>query len=235
MNGQEIITMANNLLNGENLDEDFALQMLNVVRGYVEMRRPWQVLKKKDTSQTVNGSNTYTNPITMPSDFRRWLGGRTEGTIQLFDGSNYPQTCTEFPYEDILYHKNNAFEFACDYGAKQLYITGIIPGNFTVYQWYIYNPGDIALDTVWLRFPSEFHPLLAYELAAMWRLGTDYDDVNARNADDNARRADMIYKSMEKWDAALAGSQIKHIDYPQNKQGRNLDEGRWGPRGTKLN
>jgi hypothetical protein len=228
MTGAQILALTGNLLGGENIDQTFGLQMLNVIRAYVEMRRPWQVLKKKDTSVTITGANTYTNPLTMPSDFRMYLG---DGTIQLFDGANNLQYCTEVPYEEILDYRLDSFKFAADYGAKQFYITGIVPSTFTVYQWYIANYGDITASTTWLRFPDEYHPLLAYELAAMWRLGTDYDDVNARNADDNAKRADMMYQAMSKWDARLALSAVKNLEYPQNVQGKGAGEA-YGPRGT---
>lgn len=228
--GREIIDFANSLLGNETLDDTMALQMINVIRGVYEMKRPWQVLKKYDASQTISPSNTYNTPLTIPEDFRMYL---EDYGVQLFDGTNIPQQTSQFPYEQKLLRKNNAFEWCADYGSYQFYIMGIIPSIYTVYQWYIFNPGDIEIDTTWLRFPGEYHFILSYELAAMWRLGTDWDDVNARNADDNARRADMIFKSMETWDAKLAGAAVKNIEYPQNRQGKNMGNTRfWGPRGT---
>jgi len=230
MTGSQIIALTNSILGNEELDETFALQMINVIKNTIQLRRPWQVLKKKNTSVTVNGSNAWDTPHAMPSDFLRWI---KDGELQLFDGTNYPQIATEVPFEDSLEYKNESFRFYCDYGALEFYITGIVPGSYTVYQWYIYNPGEITADTEWLRFPAIYHPILAYELAVMWRLGTDWDDVNARNADDNARRADMLYKAMELWDTNMALSQIRNIEYPQNKQGKNVGNTRnWGPRGT---
>ena len=42
--------------------------------------------------------------------------------------------------------------------------------------------------------------LLAYEVAAMYRLGLDYDDINARNADRNIIDAKQLYAAMVSWD-----------------------------------
>lgn len=229
MTGTEILNLTASILGDENIDQTTGLQMLNTIRTYIEGRRPWQVLKKKDSSETVNGSNTFLTAHTMPSDLMRYLGN---GTIQLYDGTNIPQECEEIPYEDLLLFKNEPFKFAADYGSRQFYITGEVPGTFTVWQWYIFDPGDITATSEWLRFPERFHPLLAFELAAMWRLGTDWDDVNARNADDNALRANLMYKAMEAWDNELALSQVKNLEYPQHMRGRGTREP-FGPRGTR--
>lgn len=229
MTGTEILALASSILGDETVDETFGLQMLNVLRGVYEGKRPWQVLKKVNSTVTITGANTYTNPLAVPSDLRYYIG---DGSIQLFDGTNIPDVCTEFPFEEQLMRKNNSFEFCVDYGASLFYIMGVVPKNYTVYQWYISDPGDIEADTEWLKFPARFHPILAYELAAMWRLGTDYDDVAARNADDNARRADMLFKGMEQWDTKLALSAVKNVEYPQHMSGKNVGD-RNGPRGTR--
>lgn len=231
MTGQQLLDLTTSILGGEEIDQTFGLQMLNIVRGVIEGKRPWQVLKKVDSSVTITGANTYTTPLTAPSDLRYYIG---DGSIQLFDGTNIPDICTEFPFEEQLLRKNNSLEFCVDYGALTFYIMGVIPRSYTVYQWYISDPGDITLNTEWLKFPARFHPALAYELAAMWRLGTDYDDVAARNADDNARRADMILKGAYTWDTKLTLTAVRNVEYPQNITGKNMGL-RNGPRGTLRN
>lgn len=232
MTGSEIIAFANQLLGNEELDESMALSMINVIKDTIEDKRPWQVLKKLDTTVTVTGASTYTTPLDQPEDFRRYLN---EGTIQLFDGNNNIQYYDEFPYEQLLNYKDASNWFCADYGSYQFYLTGVVPGTFSVWQWYIRVTPEITLTTEWERFPSRYHKILSYELALMWRLGTDWDDVNARNGQKNAIDADNIYKAMESWDENLALSQVRNIDYPQNKQGRNINDRFWGPRGTLRN
>lgn len=221
MNGQQLLTLISSILGDITIDQVYGLQLINIARNYIEMRRPWQVLKKKDTTQTVTGSNTYTTPFTVPTNLRRFL---KEGSIKLFDGNNNIQTLKEVPFEDALAFKDAFGNFYVDFGQSLFYITGIVPGTFSVYVYYIANLGDITATTSWQGFPSEYHPILAFEVAAMYRLGTDYDVINARNADDNAMRSDMIYKSMTKWDAELSLGSVENLDYGLGKYGGKI----WG-------
>lgn len=56
--------------------------------------------------------------------------------------------------------------------------------------------------------------ILAYDVAAMYRLGVSYDDINARNADDNNKQAQLMYGAMETWDDNLQRSATTRMDLP---------------------
>ncbi len=234
MTGQELYDLVKQILGGEGPNQAYILQLINLSKIIYEGSRPWKVLSTKNNALTVTGSNNYTVPFPLPANFNRYLGESTlaQGSIVLFDGVANVQYLTEVPIENILNYKDEFGRFAVDYSTGQFYICGVVPGSFTIYQYYIEDVAPITLATTWLRFPARFHPILAFDAAARWRLGTDYDDVNARNADDNGGMALNIYKTMETWDTELAISAVNSIDYRNDRYG-----GFWnnnlGPRGTR--
>lgn len=243
MNGQALFDLCKQILGGEGPDKNYFLRLFNICKDNVEMginpakdsqgSRPWKVLSVNDHTQIVTGSNTYTNPFNVPADFMRYLGESTlfEGSIVLFDGNNNIQYLREIPIENILFYKNIFGYFAVDYANSKFYITGVVPGTFTIYQYYIKNTPPITLSTTWIGFPARYHPMLAYDACARWRLGTDYDDVASRNADDNVRMVGNIFSSMESWDTELAISAVNGIEYGN---GQATDR-RVGPRGVQAN
>lgn len=243
MTGQDLIDLITQILGEEEPNPVFLLQLINTAKDKIEMginpsspadagSRPWKVLSTKDTTQTVTGANTYTTQHDLPDDFLRYLGESTlfQGSIVLFDGVNNIQYLKEVPIENILFYKNTFGFFAVDYGANKFYITGIVPGTFTIYQYYIRTTLPITLLTSWESFPSRFAPILAFDATARWRLGTDYDDVAARNADDNIKMVSGLFKTMESWDTELAISSVNGIDYTDRYGGPYNYP---GPRGTR--
>ncbi len=224
MTGTQLLALLNQILGGESINQVYALQLINLARINIEARRPWQVLKAVDKSQTVNGSNNYTVPFNIPANFVRYLGesSLSQGSIILFDGNTDVEIITEIPFESTLMYKQEYGRFSADYGAMKFYLMGLIPKLYTIYQYYIADYGDVTLSTTWLRFPARFAPILAFDAAARYRLGTDYDDVNARNANDNAKMVDTIYDSMSSWDTELAISTVNSLDY-RNDQYPNFN------------
>lgn len=235
MTGQQLYDLVRQILGDEGPNVAYIMQLINLAKIVYEGGRPWKVLSVNNVTLTVTGSNTYTTPFPLPVNFNRFLGESTlsQGSIMLFDGNNNIQYLTEVPIEQILLYKNEFGRFAVDYANNVFYICGIVPGSFTIYQFYIENNDPITLETKWTRFPARFHPILAFNAAARWRLGTDYDDVNARNADDNEKMAKSIYETMEAWDTELAISAINSIDYQNNQYGTYWNNN-IGPRGTRV-
>ena len=104
--------------------------------------------------------------------------------------------------------------FYVDHGAQKIYFLGTIDRTYTAFVPYQANLGDIAAATTWLNIPSQFHMILAYDVAAMYRMGMDYDDINARNANQNARDAETLFSSMVAWDDMLQRSSTTRMDMP---------------------
>lgn len=235
MNGQELVDLITSIMDGESPDSSYLLQLINLSKLQYENDRSWKVLIAKDSSLTVTGANTYTVAFDCPANFKRYLGESTltQGMMRLFDGANNIQYIYEIPFENILEYKDQFGYFAVDYANKQFYITGIVPGNFTIVQAYIKKTDPITLETSWSNFDSDYHPILAFDAAARWRLGTDYDDMNQRNADDNEKLALGIFSAMKSWDSEMAISALNNIEYPSNSSDYRGTTG-YGPRGARI-
>lgn len=211
MTGNDLYNLLSNILGGENIDNTFALQLINIARLDLEQRRPWQVLKAKDTSQTSLSGQNITTPYSLPTPttpssatpyLMRFL---LEGAIRLINTANVNQIISlrEIPFENQLDYQGQQC-FYVDYAARMFYILANIPGTYTIAQFFIADFGDITNSTTWIGFPSRFAPALAFQAAARYRLGTDYDDIAARNADQNFQTAEVVYKSMTLWDANIS-------------------------------
>lgn len=233
-NGQDLLDMLKNILGGEGISNAFALQLINLARIRIEAQRPWKVLSTVDSTQIVSPATTYTTPITVPANFVRYLGESSlaEGSVVLFDGNTDVEYITEIPIENILSYKDQYSFCAVDYGSNLLYFTGLIPKQYNVYQYYIADYGDITLATGWNKFPKRFWAILAFDAAAHWRLGTDYDDVASRNANDNYLMAQQIMTAMSKWDAELAISSVNALQYRNRNNGNGQGQNGVGPRGV---
>jgi len=229
-----MVNFVTSILGGEAPDPLYILALINMSRLRYEKRRPWQVLKKVDSSQIVQGGNTYTTSFNLPTDFVRYVGesSLSEGSVVLFTEPDNKVTLTECPMELLLYEKNNWGKFAVDYGSRTFNICGLSPNQFNIYQYYIADFGDITLSTTWLRFNAynpNFALLLCFDAAARWRLGTDYDDVAAFNAEDNGKMANEIFASMSTWDTELSLSTVNSLNY----RGGYQDPRSQGPRGVR--
>lgn len=190
--------------------DDF-LARANVARSNREMARPWMRLRKLDSSQTASTSDTYTTPKNLPSDF---MFLTKESYIVLFDGQQTWETYWEVPQYLHIQYKDLSQRFYIDHANQKFYLLGIVDRAYNIYIPYQADLGDITATTGWLNIPDRFARILAYDVASMYRLGTDYDDINARNADDNSRQADLLFKSMERWDDELQRSSVSALDYP---------------------
>lgn len=222
MNGQQLYdNYLTKILRDTQIDVDYAVVLFNLARNYIENKRPWRKLVSKDLTQIRSSSDTWLTAKTIPADFRRYL---KDGKMNLFDGANDKQTLFEVPFERMLDFKDYADKFWADYKNNQFYIGGTTNKNYTIYQFYIAASPDISLTTSWANFPTEYHPVLAYEAAARWRLGSDYDDLAARNADDNAKTSDRIMESMFEWDNEIQVGSVENLDRGQH--GRGFRSGR---------
>lgn len=217
MNGAQFYTAVQSLVNGFSIDQTTFYLLLNTARTRREMQRAWMRLRKYDYSQTLVGP---TNPsltlppatrINIPSDF---MFMSRDGEITLYDNNNQYETYTEIPLNLVIPYLQVNNVYYADHGAGYFYFLGVIQKTYTAFVQYQADLGDITVSTTWLNIPSRFHMILAYDVAAMYRLGMDYDDINARNADQNNRDAELLYGSMAVWDDNLQRSATTRMELP---------------------
>ena len=223
MNGQQLIdNVLTPTLNGRTLDPNYALFLFNQRRNRIQEKRNWVCMKSSDSSQTINAGNNSNNPITLPAGFMEYLDPEMNGgygAIQLFDGVSAVQL-TEVPPEMQVTYQNSFGHFWVDLPNNKVYILGNCPKQYTVYQFFKKDLGDITLTTSWSQFPTRYHAILGIGASARWRLGTSIDDLNAENAIENNKEFKEIYDDMVMWDTNKQLASSENLDYGGRGRGR---------------
>lgn len=211
------------VLGGEPIDEQYALVLFNLARYDYESRRLWKVLVANSAVANPMVAAAGKNPTTaypLPSPATPsvttpyFLQPLLEGGMILQNAANPNQTMAlkEIAQE---YHIGNinSNAFWVDYVARQFYILGNLSFVANINLFYIADFGDITLTTGWVGFRPRDTMMLIYQAAARYRMGTDYDDIAARNADDNFKAAEAAYQSAVKWDANLQLNSYQHRNF----------------------
>lgn len=239
MNGDAMLTLLSSILGGETIDPTFGMALINLARIDFEGRRPWYVLKAKDSSQTATTATLPTTAFNVPSPATPsqatpgFMNYVLEGSIRLVNPANSQDIMSldEIPFENQYDYIGDA-KFFVDYAALKFYLLGKIPKLYTIVQFFIADFGDIqataagaATATSWIGFPSAYAKYLVFQAAARYRMGTDYDDIAARNGDDNYKASEQGYQIMIKWDAKRQQQSSQHRSLG-GKYGGN-DGGAW--------
>lgn len=190
MTGDELHTMANTLVD-DTIPETVFYQLLNAAKNKRERARNWQFLKKVDTSKTANSGDTYTSYKSLPSDFRL--------DLELFRGTT---RYAPIPVERSVIYKDSPLKYYVDYANSRFALCGVGGQDETITLVYIYGTDDIASGTspVW---PADFHPILAYDVAAQYQAAMDADETSARMSAANRALAAELEKAMILWDFNL--------------------------------
>lgn len=216
MNGAALYTAVTNLVAGFSLDETTFYLMLNSARIRREMQRAWMRLRKYDYSQSLGAQNASiifppSAKCNVPTDFMYFS---RDGEITFYNNNNQFETYTEIPMNLAIPYMQMNNVFFIDHAAGIIYFLGNISTQYQIFIPYQANFGDITASTTWVNIPTAFHMILAYDVAAMYRLGISYDDINARNAEKNAQDAELLYAAMEQWDGNLQRSATTRMDFP---------------------
>lgn len=70
MTGADLKTFVENLLDGDTIDDVLFYQLANIAKTNLEEERPWQFLKKLDSSATASAGQTFQTTRSLPDDFR---------------------------------------------------------------------------------------------------------------------------------------------------------------------
>lgn len=226
MDGQALYNLMTSILN-QSINQITALSYLNLARTDIEGKHPWAVLKALDATQTVGSGNSTSTPFSVPTSatpslltpsFMRYIKG---GTIVLTNTLTPTQKVylREIPFESQLDYIGQNYFYA-NYATGKFYMMPMIQSTYLVNQFFIADYGDIqiqgiagaAKSTTWVGFPPRFSPALAFQACARWRLGNNYDDVAARNADENFKSSEAIVSAMVMWNAEIITQQTEHLD-----------------------
>lgn len=208
----EIKEFVEELLDGVVIPDTLFDTFLDIAQMYWENRRPWVILRTEDTSNTIGSNNTFTTEKDLPEDFRKWY---TRQSIVLVDGHDNPQQyLMEIPVNLKNTYKDDSTRFYADYATKKFYVCGNVGQSLTANLYYIKKGTLVSSsnDNEWIM-DSEFHSILGFSIAIYYKLGVDYDIINANQSSDHISTAKAIYESMSDWDAELAESALNGQNY----------------------
>lgn len=192
MTGEQLKEFTESILDGLTLDEDLFYNLLNIAKNKREEKRPWQMLRKLDSTKTASSGNNYSTSKAMPTDERYEYKLMLGTSIELFPVN----------FEEQIMHRNSANRYYNDRANEVYYILGNVGQAATLHRFYIRTTPDIAAATspVW---PIRFHPLLAFEVAGYYQNGVDADDIFARMSPENKLAARELEIAMTTWDTNL--------------------------------
>lgn len=212
MLGSDLYTLTTSVM-GYAPDTTLFYTLLNMAQGIRENQRPWMILKKEDTSNTINqtSSSAFLTSHPLPSDFRKFYSPKR--SIQLVDSSNIiRQWYVQIPLDRKMENRDDNTKFYVDYIGNNFYLCGIVNQTYTAHVYYIYRSPLVTATTAWV-FPSEYHPILAYDVAALIKAGIDSDVVNAQQALSNSQTSQLIFTQMTDWDDSLQVDSIEGATY----------------------
>lgn len=203
MDGQALKNLNTEIRGGREMDDTTFYTLLNLAKSSFERRRHWRKLIAKDSTKQSTTATTNATSFALPTGFIMTLPRRT---LKLVSGTTYLDY-QEVPFEQWDEYKNSTGYFTIDHLNSLYYLSGVTNGTYTHNFFFITTTTTLTSAVTW-SFPSEFHPALAFEVAVMDELGMDYDDINARQGNANALRAEMIFRSAVKWDETLQRSAL---------------------------
>lgn len=196
--------------------------LLNQGDTLIRHARPWEILKKTDSSKTRISGDDYTTAKALATDFDR--------PYKLYVGIGQAPL-KRVRYEDWLQYKDMGGLYSIDFKNGNLYISnGTWTG--TIYHTYIYRPLRLA-DTadathiITPVYPEEFWPIYAYKMAEIQMGGVDFDAIASQSLPTWVRSYRDLWDSMVSWDADLKDEDRLSESYADNGL-PTIDLGRLG-------
>ncbi len=206
MTGQETYDLVTEIRGGRPMDETVFYTLANLAKSTLERARAWRILVKKDSSKSSTSATTYDTSFALPTGFLMTLPRRTLKLVNASSPTNIIEL-TEVLWEQWDEFKNSGGYFTIDHANAVYYVSSIVSATYTHRFSFIGTSTTIAAGTSWV-FPAEFHPAIAFDVAARDELGIDYDDINARQGNANLLMVETIKRSAIKWDDTLVRSAL---------------------------
>ena len=195
MTASQLYDKTTEIMDDEKISESLFLTLLSLAKNSRENERPWQFLKKEDSSQSASAGDTYLTMKTLVSDFAH--------ALHLYVGTSFLEY-EEIPFEDRRYWRDAGRKFYVDIRNSQFAITGAGESGTIFFNYTAFTSDPTQLgDTMPTAWPDRFLPLLSFDVAALYRGGTDYDDVNARMSQENRLAAKFLHDALVSWDNML--------------------------------
>lgn len=207
MTGQELWDLNTSILGGRQMGDTLFFQLVNMAKRSRESKRPWARLRTEDTSMSFSQSDVSEKDL--PADFIKTYEYRPgKGKLQLIDSDGNVEQMTQIDFEERHKYATQFGYFYINQGTSKLGITGTPDRAYTAHLFYIAATPSITLTTSWSKFPEDYHPVLAFDVAIINKGGIDWDTVNANQVPYNASTIRDLESSMAMWDAELQQSSL---------------------------
>jgi len=221
--GVELTTFITSLNGGATIDADLLDVLVDNAKTIIEEERPWEVLRKTDTSVSVTTGNTWetAHDLSAITDFSRFYGE----FIKLFDGNNRIDYIRLVPFDRRLENKDNGGTACFDENSKTLYLNGTVAFSGTLWIPYISTSTTVDLtstDAVWTVFPSRFLPILGYYACQIHKGAIDYDSINKMMLPEHKETFRVLKNALEEWDNEKQLNALNFND-PSNRSGYRTD------------
>ncbi len=191
-------------LNGEAVIDSALLDVLvDNARAIIEEERPWEVLRKVDTSKAITTASTWQTAIDLSTitDLSRFY---SDTPIILFDGNNRTEYYVLKPFDRQLEYKDVSNTACYDENSKKLYLNGKVAYSGTLYISYMSSSVsgiDLTSESaVWTEFPPRFLAVLGYYAIGIFKGAVDYDSINKLMLPENRATLNALKEAMYEWD-----------------------------------
>lgn len=190
MDGSEILAFFNNLI-GDELDEDFAYDLMTHAKDSWESERDWEILKVVDETKTTSGN--YLTAKALPTTFQR--------DRKLYVGDDRVPWI-RVPFEERERWKDIYRRWYLDMANSNFHICGSPESGKTLRLFFVKTTPDMASDVtpVW---PARFHKIIAFVMAEIHQSGLDADDMSFRMTPQQIKQGNALKNNMLSWDDAL--------------------------------
>lgn len=197
MDGATLKTFVEEGLDAGSINETAFYQKLNAMKTLLEEERNWKILETDDSLQTASSGDTFLSMKTLPSTFGNDIA------LFVVDGNNNPVVYYPIPFRKRYEYKDASRRYYIDLKNGQFALTGKLPtGYTTIHLIYRAASADITSGSSWV-FPSRFHALLGYLVAASHKGGADWDVTTARQALQNSKDGMALYQATILWNDNL--------------------------------
>lgn len=196
MTGDELL-IATQKITHTSLDWDFFLQKLNAKKNERERRGKFYILTKSDTTQIASLGDTYLSMKTLPPDYRGMRRVNVGDTRNVY---------TPIPFEEREGYKDTPNRYYIDLANSQFALTGSVGSSKTIRLYYLKKTTDFSeanKNTEILLWPSEFHLLLAFDVALMEMGAIDNDDINRVLTPEQRFQIKQMEEGLNDWDHDL--------------------------------
>lgn len=157
----------------DTLDETLAYQLLTQAKNKAEMRLKPSFLHDVDSTQTASPGDTYLSYKTLNTNARTMLN------LVVGNTRYYP-----VPFINREQWKNAARRYYIDWKNRRFALTGNNQAACTIHQFFLSSTPDITVadadSATAVLWPSEFHPLIPFEMAEIFQANIDPDEISFR-------------------------------------------------------